>query len=273
MRTVTANKTKQFCKSNKYWLEYVYRHTNEPHCNRWFRNYNTSAWERDVNTLFRNTCFRHAYKEFKHKIGVEDHFNFHGMVPTIYRADLQYYASVSMYQDGSWWIYIHGMNLLDITDGSPQYRFEKILWLPTRNFKHEGIISIDSFKKTIEREFNKGLFPEGWYREYQEYKLHSKKDVINIFRTAHDCQLVPKEYDISTIEKWIRRHFKIDITHVAFEAGVKYAQKYGKQQNLVVLRYFPDYEYIYTDFDGDVDDLEREVYEMLSEYPDNTRFV
>ena len=292
MKTATTNQTRNFCRTNEYFIQYVELYEKKRLSNKIMPNRHI-----DYNSYFCNTLYHYAQKEFNNKfksivelcntgrrsIGIANHhlsevkiklneFCFYDYV--------RYQYSLDMNNSGDWSISIHSSCLLD-SEGTVYtpigyYQcFEDEKNNLRERIKYIGILSKERVDEFVLTYIEKKLFyPDGLFRNIQYSKLCSKEKSKVYYK--HACEQEKKELqrdyyeDDERIYNWIKKHFKIESNeYIGMARTIKFVNSKGRYANLVVLNTF-DYDY---DGDGDIDEIESDLYSYLDNFPKNTVFV
>lgn len=94
---------------------------------------------------------------------------------------------------------------------------------------------------------------------YLQYRYgYDKKGTNMIFKDYLIQQRISSHRDYSYLREWFKNKMNID-SHVSMESTIKFAKKYGKQEELTTLYAF-DTSITYG-FDGDIDELEEAIWD------------
>ena len=263
MKSLTTNKIKSFIKNNQYGKYYFF---NEIDVNFYYKKLGKNVYLNDNNlskyrnmplTFFQNSIkrcyFSEAfYKKFKVKYNnyIKGNFDYLG-------CEFSYSCTI---QENLTWLIILYTN------------YRNIPCTNVYNIKFEFKGSFKNIQKECIKQFEKFLYKDGAFKNFQIKNGYTKEMVKrslknNIYGHFKNKGKILNSYNDEIIEKWIIRNFNINIKEVNFFTGIKFVNKNGKQNNLIVLENF-DYNY-FESFDGDIDELEKEFYEYNDSFEKN----
>jgi hypothetical protein len=228
--------------------------------------FKTENWEHEIPYV--NIIWYYIGREFKQKfkeIKVYSHFHLFNGLPL--HGDDKYDKPA---------VYVHTVyNEFDTRDWEIQYTlyfgantyYES--FVPRKNME----LNNDSIcKSAIADAQKKYLFPKGRFRDFQESQNATKEYTKKIYRMTIGYK--PEAYDESDIDKWVRKHYNLDISAMDTIFANDIVHKYGKQKELKVVLPFPQdeiYDAMY-EIDGDIDEHEAAWWSVINGYDKNVLF-
>lgn len=278
MKTLTTNRTRNFCRTNVYFRQYVELYERK-RSNKYMNKYDL-----DYTTYFKNELYHYAWSEFKHYFGLKKDW-YHSIRGTAQieinsKYEFAFYDwSCRMENDGEWYIYITDSGCIDYI-GQRGYKTRGLLYAPEneyeRGFKYNGKLDEQNISKSVIKFVEKNyLYPEGRFRRLQYWLSCDKSWAKTMFKefNQRDKKEIESEYinvDDKKLYQWVKKNFNIEANEYInpFDL-IRFVNKRGRFESLVYLTTF-DFDY---DGDGDIDELESDFYDYMDSFPKNTVFL
>jgi len=214
----------------------------------------------DVNTIAFNSVYFAAHRELKHKFGISNEYNvISGKFEILYysinwnvRLDTNtgkftLALNPGMYDNDLFMVYLPFSKKTQVS------------------YEYKGELSKEAINSYINSHYLKTyLYPPGRWRDLQLLYNWKKNNVREAYRYHVNAAEVknPESYSREDIEKWILKHFNINISLIYdTDQAVSAVNKLGRQKKVIKLSKY-DMSWIY-DFDGNCNEIEAEYYNSL----------
>jgi hypothetical protein len=260
---MTFNQLTNWRKTSVYWR--MMENTPERKKQKYIR-FKTEKWEHEIPYV--NIIWRYIGREFKQKfkeIKVYSHFNLFSGLPLHgddkhFKPCVYIHTVIDEYGSGGWNI------RYTLYFGGNSYHES---FVPRKNMElNDDNICVSA----IAHAQKKYLFPEGRFRDFQEIQNATKEYTKKIYRQL--IKYKPEAYDECDIDRWVKKHYNLDISSIDTIFANDIVRKFGKQKELKVVLPFPQDELSDLMFycDGDIDELESEFWGIFNGYDKNVLF-